>query len=98
MAEPRAERVDTPIDATSSSCESAPRGLSGSVHPDFAPVANLLRRQLARRPGSGAAICIHHRGECVVDIWGGVRDGEGRAWERDTLALSFSTTKGVVST
>ena len=76
----------------------APRGLSGWVHPDFASVAALLRRQLGRRPRSGAAICIHHRGECVVDIWGGVRDGQGRPWERDTLSLSFSTTKGVVST
>ena len=47
------------------------------MHPDFAPVANLLRRQLGRRPGSGAAICIFHRGECVADIWGGVRDARG---------------------
>lgn len=73
-----------------------PRGLSGHVHPDFAAVATLLKRQLGRRPASGAAICVHHRGECVVDIWGGVRDAAGRRWERDTLSLSFSTTKGVV--
>ncbi len=78
--------------------KAAPRGLSGQVHPDFAPVANLLRRQLARKRGAGAAICVIHRGECVVDIWGGARDVAGRPWERDTLALSFSTTKGVVAT
>ncbi len=91
--------MSTPSDRHPTSLrDEAPRGLSGQVHPDFAPVASLLRRQLARRPGSGAAICVIHRGECVVDIWGGVRDAQGQPWDRDTLSLSFSTTKGVVST
>jgi CubicO group peptidase (beta-lactamase class C family) len=31
-------------------------------------------------------------------LWGGERDSEGRRWQRDTLAPSFSTTKGVAST
>ena len=48
--------------------------------------------------GGGAALCVYHRGECVVDTWGGVRNREGDPWERDTLALSYSTTKGVAST
>jgi CubicO group peptidase (beta-lactamase class C family) len=34
----------------------------------------------------------------VVDLWGGTRDESGRPWEPDTLALSYSTTKGVTST
>jgi CubicO group peptidase (beta-lactamase class C family) len=43
-------------------------------------------------------VCVYHHGVCVVDLWGGWRDGEGRPWERDTMSPSFSTTKGVAST
>lgn len=69
----------------------------GSLHPDFLQVANVFRRQLARYPG-GAALCIYHHGECVLDLWGGVMDADGTPWAQDTMAPSFSTTKGVVST
>ena len=71
--------------------------LEGSVHPDFLPVAEALRRQVQRYPG-GAAVCVYHQGECVVDIWGGVRSADGQAWQRDTMSPSFSTSKGVAST
>jgi len=71
--------------------------LDGYVHPDFVEVADLLRRQIASSRG-GAALCVYHRGERVVDLWGGVRDAEGTRWDRDTLAPSFSTTKGVAAT
>ena len=74
-----------------------PAVMEGTLHPDFIPVANALRRQLQSYPG-GAAVCIYHRGQCVVDLWGGARDRAGNPWEHDTLAPSFSTTKGVAST
>lgn len=69
----------------------------GFVHPDFTGVADALRRQLAAYPG-GAAVCVYQHGRCVVDLWGGYRDRAGTAWTRDTMAPSFSTTKGVAST
>lgn len=75
-----------------------PAGVSGELHPDFAALAAQLARQVAARPRSGGAVCVFHRGECVVDVWAGSRDEAGRPWLRDTLALSFSTTKGVVAT
>jgi CubicO group peptidase (beta-lactamase class C family) len=75
----------------------SPVPIDGTVHPDFVAVADALRWQLAAYPG-GAAVCVYHRGECVADLWGGDRDGAGRAWTRDTMAPSFSTTKGVSST
>jgi hypothetical protein len=71
--------------------------LHGSVHPDFWPVARRLTKQLGRGPG-GAAVCVYHRGEKVVDIWGGVRDAAGTPWTADTMSVSFSTTKGVTAT
>jgi CubicO group peptidase (beta-lactamase class C family) len=72
--------------------------LDGQVHPDFADVAAALVRQIPKHEHAGAAVCVYHEGEPVVDIWGGNRDGEGRPWLEDTTAASFSTTKGVIST
>ena len=71
--------------------------IDGQLHPDFHRVARSLKRQI-RRFGGGAAVCVYHRGRCVVDLWGGRRDKDGRAWHRETMAPSFSTTKGVAST
>ncbi|MGA1372668.1 MAG: serine hydrolase domain-containing protein [Pseudomonadales bacterium] len=72
--------------------------LHGTVHPDFADVAQALRPLIKPREGAGAAVCVYHRGECVVDIWGGARSLQGEPWMADTTAPSFSTTKGVLST
>lgn len=72
--------------------------LSGHVHSEFMPMARSLSRLLPRNGEGGAALCIYHRGECVVDMWAGTRDSEGRPWEENTIALSWSTTKGVLST
>ena len=71
--------------------------LDGFVHPDFIPIADVLRGVLEQYEG-GAAVCVYHRGECVVDLWGGYRDRFGGLWRRDTMSPSFSTTKGVAST
>ncbi|HEY6131025.1 MAG TPA: serine hydrolase domain-containing protein [Halioglobus sp.] len=71
--------------------------LDGRIHPDFGAVETALRDQLRNYPG-GAAVSVYHRGECVVDLWGGYKDGEGTPWTCDTMAPSFSTTKGVAST
>jgi CubicO group peptidase (beta-lactamase class C family) len=49
-----------------------------------------------RREELGAACCVYHRGEKVVDLWGGVRNkATGEPWEEDTMALVHSTTKGM---
>lgn len=74
-----------------------PVHVDGWLHPDFTPVARSLRSQL-RSYGGGAAVCVYHRGRCVVDLWGGVRNRLGAPWRADTMAPSFSTTKGVAST
>jgi CubicO group peptidase (beta-lactamase class C family) len=71
--------------------------VNGTLHPDFVPVADVLRSVLESYAG-GAAACVFHRGECVVDLWGGTKNRAGDPWTRDTMAPSFSTTKGVAST
>jgi CubicO group peptidase (beta-lactamase class C family) len=72
--------------------------LHGSIHPAFARVAAVFRRILPHKGPGGAAVCVYHKGEKVVDVWGGTRNDAGSPWQEDTLSLSFSTTKGVAST
>ncbi|MCC7075687.1 MAG: beta-lactamase family protein [Acidimicrobiia bacterium] len=72
--------------------------MRGFVHPDFSLVATVLRRQLEHARVGGAAVSVWHRGEHVVDIWGGDRNAAGDAWDDDTLALSFCTSHGVLAT
>jgi CubicO group peptidase (beta-lactamase class C family) len=71
--------------------------IDGYVHPDFSRVASAFGHQL-RRTSGGAAVAVYHRGELVVDLWGGYRTGGGDPWQRDTMAMCFSTTKGLTST
>lgn len=73
--------------------------IDGFVHPAFAGVADRFARQF-RRPGSGGgALAIRWRGDTVLDVWGGFADPHDvRPWTQDTMAMSFSTTKGVAAT
>jgi CubicO group peptidase (beta-lactamase class C family) len=76
----------------------SPRVISGFVHPDFGAVTETLRRVVSHRDGGGAAVAVYHQGELVVDAWTGTRNAAGDPWQSDTMAMCFSTTKGVVAT
>ena len=71
--------------------------VEGYVHPSFRAVAALFERQLPASVAGGASLTVYHRGEIVVDVWGG-RRAPGEPWQADTLATSFSTSKGAAST
>lgn len=72
--------------------------LKGHVDPDFWGVARAFAKVIPRSGVGGAAVCVYHHGEKVVDLWAGSRNEAGAPWEADTLSLSYSTTKGVAST
>jgi CubicO group peptidase (beta-lactamase class C family) len=64
----------------------------------FEPVRAAFARIVGRRSGGGA-LAVKLGGRLVVDLTTGYADRLGtRAWQPDTLAISFSTTKGVAST
>jgi CubicO group peptidase (beta-lactamase class C family) len=69
--------------------------MEGWARAGFEDVACVFRRQLRRTTG-GAAVAVYYRGELAVDLWGGRRT-EDEPWQRDTLAMCFSTAKGVAS-
>jgi len=60
----------------------------------FAQVREVLEANLASGADVGASVCVIHRGEPVVDVWGGKIDEAGTApWTSDTLVNVWSTTK-----
>ena len=70
--------------------------ISGEVKSGFEAVREAFLENFVRRGELGSACSIYYRGEKVVDLWGGVRNREtGEPWEEDTMALVWSTTKGL---
>ena len=67
------------------------------VDPRFLPLADLFFAMYRQPQHGGGALTAYFRGEKVLDIWAGWADRD-RRWDRDTVALSFSTGKGVAST
>lgn len=60
----------------------------------FGAVRTLFEQNLDSGEDVGASVCVRHRGEVVVDLWGGWADeGRTRPWERDTIVNVWSTTK-----
>jgi CubicO group peptidase (beta-lactamase class C family) len=72
--------------------------ISGWVAPNFQPVREAFQANFDAGSEIGAAFAAYHRGEKVVDLWGGTADRTtGRPWEEDSLVLVYSTTKGVTA-
>src|SRR2546430_571503 len=72
--------------------------VQGTCDPRFEAVRDAFARNFQELNEVGAAVAVHLDGRPVVDLWGGVADeGSGRPWEEDTLALVFSTTKGMTA-
>ena len=72
--------------------------IEGHVSPGFEPVRDAFAANFAHRHELGGACCIYHRGEKVVDLWGGLRnEATGEPWEEDTMVLVYSTTKGLAA-
>ncbi|HYZ91710.1 MAG TPA: serine hydrolase domain-containing protein [Actinomycetota bacterium] len=77
-----------------------PEGFDGYCDDRFAEVPRLLAQQVANGDHHGVSFAAYLRGEPVIDVWGGSRSSPSGdiPWERDTMAICWSTTKGVVAT
>ena len=72
--------------------------IHGYVSSGYESVREAFAENFARRRELGAACCVYHKGEKVVDLWGGVRDkATGEPWGEDTMVIVHSTTKGLAA-
>lgn len=70
--------------------------INGYCRDDFKTVRAAFEKNFAEHGELGAAVAVYHKGELVVDLWGGLRDRERRLpWEKDTIACMMSVAKGV---
>ncbi len=78
--------------------ESDSHRVEGFVSRGFEAVREAFADNFARRRELGGACCVYRRGEEVVDLWGGVRNKRtGEPWERDTMVIVYSATKGLAA-
>ena len=77
---------------------SAQSPLAGHFASGFEALAEQFARHFTTGQEIGASLCVYHRGERVVDLWGGLADREtGAPWTADSLIVVFSATKGLAA-
>jgi len=70
----------------------------GTVAQGFERVAEAFAANFAEHGEVGAACAAYLDGEPVVDLWGGLADvASAQPWERDTIVIAFSCTKGATA-
>jgi CubicO group peptidase (beta-lactamase class C family) len=72
--------------------------VGGSVEAGWDGVRAAFEANIAGGEDVGASVAVYHRGQQVVDLWGGTFDGAGTIpYDDQSLQLVFSTTKGVTA-
>ena len=72
--------------------------VEGQVSRGFEPVREVFADNFARRRELGGACCAYHRGQKVVDLWGGIRNKQtSEPWEQNTMVIVYSATKGLAA-
>jgi CubicO group peptidase (beta-lactamase class C family) len=72
--------------------------VQGHVASGFEGVRDVFAENFTRRRELGGACCAYYRGDKIVDLWGGVRNEQTREkWERDTMVVVHSATKGLAA-
>lgn len=77
--------------------ETAKGPVNGLCDRAFRGVLDAFIENFEARDEVGAAVCISVNGQVVVDLWGGVRNKGGDPWDKDTLCVVFSSTKGAAA-
>lgn len=75
----------------------SPAPVSGEYQAEFATLAQAFRQIQPQPQRGGSALVVYFQDQCVLDLWSGWRTPE-LPWQADTLAMSFSTGKAVLST
>lgn len=68
--------------------------VEGQCDPKFQGVRDAFVENFQARGEVGASVAITLEGRTVVDLWGGRTSVDGAPWEKDTISIVFSCTKG----
>jgi CubicO group peptidase (beta-lactamase class C family) len=68
--------------------------VKGYADPRFVQVRDIFAASLAQNDDLGASVAVWHRGEPVVDLWGGyATEDRDEPWDFDSIANTWSITK-----
>jgi CubicO group peptidase (beta-lactamase class C family) len=70
--------------------------IEGFCAPEFSRVSDAFRVNFEQHGEVGASVCLVKDGQRVVDLWGGWAD-TGKRWQRDTISIVYSCTKGATA-
>ena len=74
------------------------RVVRGIVDAGYGPVVDAFKANYLLRDDLGSACTVYAGGRRVVELWGGIADRRtGLSWNRDTAAVMFSCSKGVLA-
>jgi CubicO group peptidase (beta-lactamase class C family) len=71
--------------------------VEGVCDPKFSGVLDAFVTNFESRGEVGASCAINIEGKPVVDLWGGRKAPDGEAWDKDTISIIFSSTKGAMA-
>ncbi|MDM1697013.1 beta-lactamase family protein [Thiopseudomonas alkaliphila] len=72
--------------------------LNGTYTPAFSSLATEFAQLFNSPEQRGAALCVMHEGEVVVDLWAGYSDrARTQPWQENTLVNLFSAGKPIIS-
>lgn len=72
--------------------------IQGTYDPKFEQVAEQFVENFTKNGELGASTAITIEGETVLDLWGGCAEkGTDRPWEKDTVSIVWSTSKGATA-
>lgn len=68
--------------------------VSGTCDTRFRGVLDTFVANFEQRGEVGASVALTVEGRTVVDLWGGRKTRDGAPWDKDTISIVFSCTKG----
>ncbi len=71
--------------------------IEGVCDPKFDSVLKAFVENFETHGEVGASCALTLEGQTLVDLWGGKRAVDGPAWDKDTVSIVFSCTKGALA-
>lgn len=72
--------------------------VQGTVAEGLESVRTAFEEGFTQRADLGGSFSARRNGEAIVDLWGGIADADtDKPWEKDTVSMIFSGTKGMAA-
>lgn len=71
--------------------------VEGHCEPAWTKLRDTFVQNFTQRNERGASLCVRVSGKTVIDVWGGVGGRDAKPWQKDSVTIVFSATKGATA-